>query len=222
MVDEQEDNIQELAINFINSKSSKDFSKLYNKLINGLKYFIIKTSSNTFDIDTVNEIMARTFSKVIFNIHMYDYRKAMFITWIYTIARNEIMNEFRSIKNRLYLNDIIKSSDEETSVTIELSDLSNVNSKYDTMSEFKDIIGEKEDREKRRNIMVLICHEIDHNLSYLYRDILIDREIHNMMYKDLSKKYNLPINTIKSRIKIGRTFIKNAIINEVRKINKEV
>ena len=42
------------------------------------------------------------------------------------------------------------------------------------------------------------------------------------MYKDLSKKYDLPINTIKSRIKIGRSLVRNAIINEVRKINSEV
>lgn len=220
MVDDE--SIQELALNFISSRSNKDFSKLYYKLSGGLKYFIIKTSSNTFDIDTVNEILARTFSKVLFYLHTYDYRKSLFITWIYTIARNEIMNEFRSIKNRLYLNDIAAHSDEETTVTIEISDLNNVNSKCDTMSEFRDIIGETEDREKRRSIMVLICHELDHNLGSLYRDILIDREINNMMYKDLSKKYDLPINTIKSRIKIGRSLVRNAIINEVRKINSEV
>lgn len=220
MVDDE--SIQELALNFLNSRSNKDFSKLYYKLSGGLKYFITKTSSNTFDIDTVNEILARTFSKVVFHLHTYDYRKAMFTTWIYTIARNEIMNEFRAIKNRLYLNDIIKSSDEDTTVTIEISDLNNVNGKCDTMSEFIDIIGESEDREKRRSIMVLICYELEHNLSYLYKDILIDREINNMKYKDLSKKYDLPINTVKSRIKKGRSLIRSAIINEVQKINKEV
>jgi len=49
------------------------------------------------------------------------------------------------------------------------------------------------------------------NLKPLYRDILIDRLINNMKYKDIAKKHNIGLQTVKNRIRRGRTLITEAV-----------
>ena len=45
------------------------------------------------------------------------------------------------------------------------------------------------------------------SLKPLYRDILVDRLINNMKYKDIADKYEIGLQTVKNRIRRGRTLI---------------
>ena len=49
------------------------------------------------------------------------------------------------------------------------------------------------------------------NLKEMYRDILVDRMINNMKYDQLAIKYNLPLQTIKNRIRRGKALIVEAV-----------
>ena len=48
-------------------------------------------------------------------------------------------------------------------------------------------------------------------LKPLYRDILVDRLINNMKYKDIAVKYEINLQTVKNRIRRGRTLIQESV-----------
>ena len=41
----------------------------------------------------------------------------------------------------------------------------------------------------------------------MYKDILVDRMLNNVKYKDLANKYSLPLQTIKNRVRRGKVLI---------------
>jgi DNA-directed RNA polymerase specialized sigma24 family protein len=41
----------------------------------------------------------------------------------------------------------------------------------------------------------------------MYREIVEDRLINNMKYEDIAEKYDLPLQTIKNRIRRGKSLI---------------
>ena len=48
-------------------------------------------------------------------------------------------------------------------------------------------------------------------LKPMYKGILEDRLLNNMKYEDIAKKYNLPLQTIKNRIRRGKAIIASSI-----------
>ena len=44
-------------------------------------------------------------------------------------------------------------------------------------------------------------------LKPIYKNILVDRIVNEMKYEDLADKYNLPLQTIKNRIRRGRLLV---------------
>jgi DNA-directed RNA polymerase specialized sigma24 family protein len=44
----------------------------------------------------------------------------------------------------------------------------------------------------------------------MYKGILEDRLLNNMKYEDIADKYNLPLQTIKNRIRRGKAIIASA------------
>ena len=49
------------------------------------------------------------------------------------------------------------------------------------------------------------------NLKEMYRDILVDRMVNHMKYDQLATKYELPLQTIKNRIRRGKALIVEAV-----------
>ena len=49
------------------------------------------------------------------------------------------------------------------------------------------------------------------NLKPMYKGILEDRLLNNMKYEDIAKKYDLPLQTIKNRIRRGKAIIASSI-----------
>jgi len=45
------------------------------------------------------------------------------------------------------------------------------------------------------------------NLKPMYREIIEDRLLNHMKYEDIAKKHNLPLQTIKNRIRRGKSII---------------
>ena len=198
-----EDNLQKLAENFIESKKDKDFLKLYDRIIPGLKKYIRNFLKNYEEI-SVDEILSITFYKVITNLNKYN-SAWNFSTWVYKIAKNEILMEINNQKRKISL-----------SKTINIFNLNNesihnfvydekYNYEYDKLIDISDNLEEKYILEEK--LMDIIREKIN-CLSDKYRDILIDREFNNLSYEDLAKKYCLPMSTIKSRIFWGRKKLK--------------
>jgi DNA-directed RNA polymerase specialized sigma24 family protein len=51
------------------------------------------------------------------------------------------------------------------------------------------------------------CLKAMEKLKPIYREIIVDRLINKVKYEDLADKYNLPLQTIKNRIRRGKSLI---------------
>lgn len=82
--------IQELALEWINTRSEKDFNALYKRLRPGLWTYIGGFES---DFEERDSLINLVFAKAIKSIDQYSPDKGNFSTWIYRIAFNEALTE---------------------------------------------------------------------------------------------------------------------------------
>jgi DNA-directed RNA polymerase specialized sigma24 family protein len=54
-------------------------------------------------------------------------------------------------------------------------------------------------------------HAID-ALKDMYKGILVDRLINEMKYEDIAQKHNLPLQTIKNRIRRGKAIVSENVV----------
>jgi RNA polymerase sigma-70 factor (ECF subfamily) len=189
-------NLQTIAMNYINDRTDENFTKLFYRINPGLKKYISRFFKNTLDNRT-DDVVSKTFYKAFKNIHQYN-PEWNFSTWIYRIARNEALQELNKMKRFVYFSQFINSDGEQID-PLEFNDIN----PFEFNDEDKEIII--------NDLYNLAINEIN-NLPILYKNILIDREINKLKYKDLAEKYNLNINTLKSRIRLGRQKIKAILL----------
>jgi RNA polymerase sigma-70 factor (ECF subfamily) len=198
----KEKNIQVLAENFISQRDNKTFKILYDRIRPGVLnhcYIILK------DIELAEDAFMNSMAKVWEKIEQYDLSRGNFSTWCYNIARNESLLLLKSRKKY-----ISKSSED-----LEIDSTQNEESGgfYDVETDplwhffFQS-----------PNIDELYDQIVDEirELPILYKDIMIDREINGMKYKDIADKYDIKKRSIATRIRRARTKIKN----KIEKFNK--
>ncbi len=198
----KEKNIQVLAENFISQRDNKTFKILYDRIRPGVLnhcYTILK------DIELAEDAFMNSMAKVWEKIEQYDLSRGNFSTWCYNIARNESLLLLKSRKKY-----ISKSSED-----LEIDSTQNEESGgfYDVETDplwhffFQS-----------PNIDELYDQIVDEirELPILYKDIMIDREINGMKYKDIADKYDIKKRSIATRIRRARTKIKN----KIEKFNK--
>lgn len=201
----QEKPLQQLALDFVSSRTEKSFTLLYNRLKPGLRKFILKYHQ---DPDTVDEILAITLSKAYIYVDTYDSRWN-FSTWIYKICQNECLMEIRrknavsSLDNMIDSKAAIKAVNEED---------------WKITPEYE--IFPQEEVVHADSLYSEVLQEI-RNLPSHYREIIEDRIAEKMKYKDIAKKRGLKINTVRSRIHSAKKIIKNHWIEKKRKGNNK-
>jgi RNA polymerase sigma-70 factor, ECF subfamily len=78
------------------ARDSEVFGKLFEEHYNSiLRYCIYHTAQ----VETARDIAAETFYKALKNFRKYRFKGVPFSAWLYRIARNEIIDFFRSKKN---------------------------------------------------------------------------------------------------------------------------
>lgn len=202
--------IQDLALGYINNPNNENFKNLYLRVNNGLRAYIwniIKTFKCSKS-DLLNELTSRTYYKMIKNIHQYSPIDYQFSTWLYTIARNEALMELKKSSRFVYLEDL-KNNLGTDSISKELN-TSDILEEYVDFVDSVDTIEKTEKNNKIYNKYKSVLNEIN-NLPQIYKFILIDREINNMKYEEIAEKYQLNLNTVRSRIRLGRLLIKERI-----------
>lgn len=200
-----ENEIQTYAESFLASKNSEDFTKLYDRLVPGVKNYIrpfIKDFNDKY-CDIENEILANTFVKVYTKIDQYN-SEYKFSTWVYSIAKYTAWAETNRIKRLVYLSNYQNESGEEMDI-VALENLVN-------KDEFTSIVDiEMREETEMQHMIYDKAIEAINELGIKHKEILIDRELHGMKYEDLAEKYRLPLNTLKSRIRCGRLKVKEKI-----------
>jgi RNA polymerase sigma-70 factor (ECF subfamily) len=198
----KEKNIQVLAENFISQRDNKTFKILYDRIRPGVLnhcYTILK------DLELAEDAFMNSMAKVWEKIEQYDLSRGNFSTWCYNIARNESLLLLKSRKKY-----ISKSSED-----LEIDSTQNEES-----GGFHDVETDPlwHFFFQSPNIDELYDQIVDEirELPILYKDIMIDREINGMKYKDIADKYDIKKRSIATRIRRARTKIKN----KIEKFNK--
>jgi len=189
----KEKNIQKLADEFIATPSDKNFKNLYDRLRPGLLNHCITI---LIDRDLAEDAFVNCMSKVWLKIDQYDKDRGNFSTWCYNIARNESLLLLKSRKR--YVN---QTEDEVEYLSAISSSEGSLDPHEDPLWSF---VNEGESMDE---IYDIIIDEIK-DLPPLYKDIMIDREINHMKYKDIAEKYNIKKRSIATRIRRARSKIR--------------
>jgi RNA polymerase sigma-70 factor (ECF subfamily) len=139
------------------------------------KYILLLVSNN----DDAKDISQETFEKAFGMLHSYDSQFA-FSTWLFTIAKNCCIDFLR--KQRLNVRSIetMTNSDDPGGRSSSVP------------SPEENFIFEQEIDKLKRHI---------EKLPELYREVAELRFLHEYAYEEIAKELNLPLGTIKTRIR---------------------
>jgi RNA polymerase sigma-70 factor, ECF subfamily len=189
---QKEKNIQKIAEDFITLKNDKNFKILFERLRPGILnhcFLILKEQ------ELAEDAFINTMSKIWLKIDQYNDERGNFSTWCYNIARNESLLLMKSRKR--YHNH----------TDMELEFLSSKNTSGDHSSYY--ILDEDpsyvfyNEGSNLDDVYDSVLDEI-RDLPELYRDIMVDREINHMKYKDIAEKYGIKKRSIATRIRRAR------------------
>ena len=190
----KEKNIQTLANNFIEFRDERSFKLLYERVKPGVLnhcYSILK------EAELAEDAFLNAMAKVWQKIDQYDKNRGNFSTWCYNIDRNESLLLLKTRKKYVHLSiedlEYSSSQNEEKNPSYSIDDdplwkFANEGSTIDDMYE--------------------VAIEEIRSLPALYRDIMIDREINGMKYKDIAEKYGIKKRSIATRIRRARNKIR--------------
>jgi RNA polymerase sigma-70 factor (ECF subfamily) len=198
-----------LMLDFQATKSHQSFTKLYKKLSPSLKNYI---RGIVKDSDVTEDLLANTFSKIYTKIDQYD-PQWQASTWSYTIAHRECLRWIKKERNPRvslsYFNengsDVI--SDDDTNV------MSNSNTSKIEVENHKTESQFLEEDEALTSQFDYAIESIQ-NLKPMYREILTDNLINGMKYREIADKYELPLQTIKNRIRRAKQLVAESLTEE--------
>lgn len=188
--------IQELAEIYLKTESEKDFVKLYERIRPGLLNHCRNIVS---DPDIAEDALSNTLCKIWTKSYQYDPERANFSTWCYNIARNEAIL-------------LLKTGNKYVSIPFETDTEGSNLEGHISLQEYETagiIPGEAIVNEEQR-IEDLYKDVIErlYLLPPIYKDILIDREINKMRYKEIAEKYKMNRRAVSTRIRRARICIR--------------
>ncbi len=148
-----------------------------------------------FDKEEIEDILQDIFIKVWKNLDNFDDNEASFRTWIFTIAKNTVYDFLRKKKRQK----IIFSLDEEDKdgIHIEIEDIK------------ADIIKILENDNKRSILIDAI-----NSLTVEEKTILLLHFEEGLTFLEISKVFNLSLNTIKSKYRRSLIKLKDIILHQ--------
>lgn len=195
-----------LMLEFQATKNHQAFTKLYKKLAPSLKNYI---RGIVKDSDVTEDLLANTFTKIFTKVDQYD-PQWQASTWSYTIAHRECLRWIKKERNTKvslsYFNEngseVVSDDD---SVSISNSNTSSI-----------EIEGERTESQWLAEDEALTNHfnfaiESIQNLKPMYREILNDNLVKGMKYREIADKYNLPLQTIKNRIRRAKQLVADSL-----------
>jgi len=198
-------NIQELADNFLKTSNEKDFKKLYDRLKPGL---LNHCRAILVDEEVAEDAVSKTFEKIWTKIEQYDSDRGNFSTWAYNIARNEsllIKKNSSRYSPLVYESVSFDGGDSGNESTIELT--------KGIEESFSDPDWDLETREKKMDDLYTDVVDRIKNLPDIYKEILIDRELHKMKYQDIATKHGMKKRAVATRIRRARIKVREMFPN---------
>jgi len=173
-------------------RTGNDFEHFYKKYYHKLIYFTHKMCN---DLQKAEDVTTDSFLVALDKIEKYEKGKSQFSTWLFTIAKNLMLQE-------------IKVQKKTVSIDIEIDEEGTT---------LKDFIQEEENKEYLTDISFKKAEIMKKHMEDLkepYKKVLYMREIKKMPYKDIAEELNKNLSTIKSQIRGGRAILKSQIKKE--------
>lgn len=172
-------------------RTGSDFSFFYKKYYPKLIYY---TSKMCGDQQKAEDVTTESFLTAFEKIDKYERDKAQFSTWLFTIARNILLQDIKNSKKNVSID--IEFDEEGTTlkdfIQEEISDYHSIE------------LSEKKAEIMKKHIS---------NLKDPYKRVIEMREIKKMAYKDIADELGKNLSTIKSQIRNGRLIL----ISETKK-----
>lgn len=173
-------------VSMARKKNQSAFMELYDRNKDGLKIHLGKLIS-PWEVD---DICMQTFLKAFLHIDSYDSAKSEFKTWLYTIGWNTALDHLGKKK---------REQENMPTTSIDSGDAGEVTGISDPDKTVEESLSRQEDYQK-------LLHYIN-ELGDLYKDIAVDRFINEHEYNEIAVNHNLPINTVKTRIKRAKEML---------------
>ncbi|MFY8006107.1 MAG: RNA polymerase sigma factor [Sediminibacterium sp.] len=198
---------RELTENFLTTRSEADFTALFYKVKPGLTTYINKIVK---DREMAEDIAVNTLTKLWTKIDQYD-PQYQITTWLYRIAFNDALGHINN-RNKQSSLDALSDYGVEVSENGEF-----VNGAYGLSGAIEDYVmkTEQEFLEEDNELMEKYGRALTEieNLKGMYKEIVIDRLINEMKYEDIAEKHDLPLQTIKNRIRRGKAIIEENMMS---------
>ena len=167
--------------------TERDRNRLASIMYPKLKFFIWKFFNNT---EETEEVLHNTLLKIFKGLTSYSssYR---FTTWIYTIAKNESLLHQHRLKVQF------AQSLENLSKPLNLPD--------DSSYTFEKEIYLDE-------LYKLTQYELAGMPECIEKSILIDKELNQMRGNEIAEKYEMNLNTVKTKIRKARKMLREAVL----------
>lgn len=169
--------------------SERDRNRLASIMYPKLKYFIWKFFNDT---EPTEEVLHNTLYKIFKSIESYS-DKFRFTTWIYTIAKNESLLHQHKLK---------------TQFAVRLDDVENKVDRPDDSG----FVLEKETYIE--SLYVETLRMMTTLPDCVEKSILIDKELNHMKGNDLAEKYNMNLNTVKTKIRKARKMLRDNVLEK--------
>lgn len=166
-------------------RTGNDFTHFYKKYYPKLIYY---TSKMCNDTQKAEDVTTESFMTAFEKIDKYDKDKSQFSTWLFTIARNIMLQEIKNQKKTVSID--VEVDEEGTTL--------------------KDFIQEEESTDQYSNLTARKAEIMKNHISKLkdpYKKVIEMREIKKMQYKDIASELNLNLSTVKSQIRNGRSIL---------------
>ena len=194
---------RELTENFLETRSDADFTALFYKIKPGLTNYINKIVK---DRELAEDIAINTLTKMWTKIDQFD-PQYQITTWLYRIAFNDSLGHINQRNKK-------SSLDQLSEFGVELNENGIVNLGMSGAFEEYEMKTEQDYLEED-NVMMETYEKtlkaID-SLKEMYKSILVDRLINNMKYEEIAEKHELPLQTIKNRIRRGKAIVSENVI----------
>jgi len=187
------DEIQELAIK-VKSGDYKETerNRLASLIYPKLKYFIWKFFN---DEEETSHALMETCEKIFNNIHTFNpqYR---FTTWAFTIARNQALYHIDQVKKKVKP---MVSIDDVSPLTFEIAD-----GYYESF--------ERESLKTRLYQATMM--EIENLPDSIEKTLLIEKDINLLKGEDIAVKYEMNLNTVKTKLRKARKIVRSRVLQE--------
>jgi RNA polymerase sigma-70 factor (ECF subfamily) len=193
---------RELTENFLQTRSDADFTALFYKVKPGLTSYINKIVK---DREMSEDIAINTLTKLWTKIDQYD-PQYQITTWLYRIAFNDALGHINSRNKKTSLDALSEFGVEINEAGEFTNGLQGAFDDYEMKTEQDFLEEEDELMLKYGNALKAID-----SLKEMYKGIVVDRLINDMKYEDIAEKHNLPLQTIKNRIRRGKAIIEESV-----------